>query len=104
MRRNQRARLHGAMAEAVALSGYGQAPEQATSNATGFDVHLVKPVDMQRLLAQVGDGAIVVLHDGDRGRDDAGERAYEASLAPLLIAALRAQGYQFVTLDQLVAN
>ena len=30
------------------------------------------------LLAQVGDGAIVVLHDGDQGRDDGGERAYEA--------------------------
>jgi chitooligosaccharide deacetylase len=57
----------------------------------------------RRLLAQVGDGAIVVLHDGDRGRDDAGERAYEASLAPLVIAALRAKGYRFVTLDQLVA-
>jgi peptidoglycan/xylan/chitin deacetylase (PgdA/CDA1 family) len=56
----------------------------------------------RRLLAQVGDGAIVVLHDGDQGRDDGGERAYEASLAPLVIAALRAQGYRFVTLDGLV--
>jgi peptidoglycan/xylan/chitin deacetylase (PgdA/CDA1 family) len=56
----------------------------------------------RRLLAQVGDGAIIVLHDGDQGRDDDGERAYEASLAPLVIAALRARGYRFVTLDQLV--
>jgi len=45
-----------------------------------------------------------VLHDGDQGRDDAGERAYEASLAPLVIDALRAQGYRFVTLDELVAS
>ena len=56
----------------------------------------------RRLLAQVGDGAIIVLHDGDQGRGDDGERAYEASLAPLVIAALRARGYRFVTLDQLV--
>ena len=33
-----------------------------------------------------------VLHDGDQGRDDAGERAYEAALAPRVIAALRARG------------
>lgn len=55
----------------------------------------------QRLLDQVRDGAIVVLHDGDQGRDDGGERVYEASLAPLVIAALRARGYRFVTLDEL---
>jgi peptidoglycan/xylan/chitin deacetylase (PgdA/CDA1 family) len=56
------------------------------------------------LLAQAGDGAIVVLHDGDQGRDDAGERAYEASLAPRVIAALRARGFGFVTLDRLAAR
>jgi peptidoglycan/xylan/chitin deacetylase (PgdA/CDA1 family) len=55
----------------------------------------------EKLLAQVGDGAIVVLHDGDQGRGDAGARAYEAALTPRVIAALRARGYRFVTLDQL---
>jgi peptidoglycan/xylan/chitin deacetylase (PgdA/CDA1 family) len=55
----------------------------------------------RKLLAQVGDGAIVVLHDGDQGRGDAGARAYEAALTPRVIAALRARGYRFVTLDQL---
>jgi peptidoglycan/xylan/chitin deacetylase (PgdA/CDA1 family) len=64
--------------------------------------HAAPDVLARRLIAQVGDGAIVVLHDGDQGRDDGGERAYEASLAPLVIAALRARGYRFVTLDQLV--
>ncbi len=54
-----------------------------------------------KLLAQVGDGAIVVLHDGDQGRGVAGARAYEAALTPRVIAALRARGYRFVTLDQL---
>ncbi len=57
-----------------------------------------------KLLAQVGDGAIVVLHDGDQGRDDDGERAYEARLAPRVIAALRARGYRFVTVDQLAGS
>jgi peptidoglycan/xylan/chitin deacetylase (PgdA/CDA1 family) len=55
----------------------------------------------ERLLRQVGDGAIVVLHDGDQGRGDGG-RAYEARLAPRIIAALRARGYRFVTLDRLL--
>ena len=55
----------------------------------------------ERLLRQVGDGAIVVLHDGDRGRGEGG-RAYEARLAPRIIAALRARGYRFVTLDRLL--
>jgi len=59
---------------------------------------------VRTLLGQVRDGAIVVLHDGDQGRGDAGERAYEAALAPRVVAALRAQGYGFVTVDQLVAR
>ncbi len=64
--------------------------------------HAAPDALVRRLLAQVGDGAIVVLHDGDQGRDDGGERAYEASLTPLVIAALRARGYRFVKLDELV--
>lgn len=55
----------------------------------------------EKLLRQVDDGAILVLHDGDQGRGDAGERSYEAALTPRVIAALRARGYRFVTLDQL---
>lgn len=55
------------------------------------------------LVRQVGDGAIVVLHDGDQGRGDDGERAREAEIAPAVIAALRARGYRFVRLDALLA-
>jgi peptidoglycan/xylan/chitin deacetylase (PgdA/CDA1 family) len=58
----------------------------------------------EKLLRQVGDGAIVVLHDGDQGLGDAGARAYEAALTPRVIGALRARGYRFVTLDQLFAR
>jgi len=57
---------------------------------------------LQTLLAQVGDGAIIVLHDGDLGRDDAGGRTYEAALAAPLIEALQARGYAFVTVAQLI--
>jgi peptidoglycan/xylan/chitin deacetylase (PgdA/CDA1 family) len=53
------------------------------------------------LVRHVGAGAIVVLHDGDQGRGDGGERAREADLAPGVIAALRARGYRFVRLDAL---
>lgn len=59
---------------------------------------------VRRLLRGMRDGAIVVLHDGDQGRDDRGERAYEAALAPRVIAALRTRGYGFVTLDRLIRD
>ncbi|NUS39302.1 MAG: response regulator, partial [Lysobacter sp.] len=44
----------------VALSGYGQAADLDASFAAGFDAHLVKPVDIERLLG--------VLHDLDAVR------------------------------------
>jgi CheY-like chemotaxis protein len=34
----------------VALTGYGQATDREQSRAAGFDEHLVKPVDLDRLL------------------------------------------------------
>jgi PAS domain S-box-containing protein len=34
----------------IALSGYGQASDRARSQAAGFDGHLVKPVELRRLL------------------------------------------------------
>ncbi len=56
---------------------------------------------LRALVAQVQDGAIIVLHDGDLGRDDDGGRTYEAALAGPLIDALRARGYAFVTVAEL---
>jgi len=35
----------------IALTGYGQAADRAASRAAGFDEHLVKPVDVDNLLA-----------------------------------------------------
>ena len=37
----------------VALSGYGQQEDKARSMDAGFDVHLVKPADLDSILAAV---------------------------------------------------
>jgi peptidoglycan-N-acetylglucosamine deacetylase len=58
----------------------------------------------QELASRVRDGDIVLLHDGDRGRGDAGELAFQAETAPYLISALRARGDRFVTVAQLFAR
>ncbi len=40
----------------IALTGYGQAHDRQRSRAAGFDEHLVKPVDVQRLLEALDAG------------------------------------------------
>lgn len=47
--RKLRADLAHASAILIALTGYGQAHDQVLSKAAGFDHHLVKPVDVERL-------------------------------------------------------
>jgi CheY-like chemotaxis protein len=37
----------------IALTGYGQAQDQARSAAAGFAAHLVKPIDVRRLLESI---------------------------------------------------
>ncbi len=37
----------------LALTGYGQPTDAAQTKRAGFDIHLVKPVDVQRLLAHI---------------------------------------------------
>jgi two-component system, sensor histidine kinase len=37
----------------IALSGWGQASDRARSQAAGFSLHLVKPVDFQRIEAVI---------------------------------------------------
>jgi CheY-like chemotaxis protein len=46
-----RRRLEGAPLRLVAFTGYGGAEDIAKAHAAGFDAHLVKPVDIDRLLA-----------------------------------------------------
>jgi PAS domain S-box-containing protein len=38
----------------LALTGYGQPADTARTRDAGFDVHLVKPIEIQRLLAHLG--------------------------------------------------
>jgi PAS domain S-box-containing protein len=45
--------MKGATPRLIALSGYGQAGDQQRSQLAGFDRHLVKPVDLRRLLASI---------------------------------------------------
>jgi PAS domain S-box-containing protein len=46
-------RSHGHDLPAIALSGYGQEHDVQQSRAAGFQVHLVKPIDPERLLETV---------------------------------------------------
>jgi CheY-like chemotaxis protein len=39
----------------IALSGYGQPNDRARSQSAGFDRHLVKPVEMRRLLQTIAE-------------------------------------------------
>jgi AmiR/NasT family two-component response regulator len=38
----------------IAFTGYGGADDIARATVAGFDAHLVKPVDIERLLAVLG--------------------------------------------------
>ena len=42
----------------IALTGYGLADDQRRVLEAGFDLHLVKPVDIADLLAAIGDGSV----------------------------------------------
>ena len=48
-----RERLPAEECRLIALTGYGQANDRARSRAAGFAVHLVKPVELDSLVAAV---------------------------------------------------
>jgi PAS domain S-box-containing protein len=48
-----RAELQDSAPRLIALTGYGQADDLARSRSAGFDIHLVKPVDVKRLLDSI---------------------------------------------------
>ena len=54
----------------------------------------------KRVLKYVGDGSIIVLHDGNRGLP--GDRQNSVAATKLIVAALQKQGYHFVTVPQLL--
>jgi len=49
-----RRRLAGKPMRLIAFTGYGGADDIARAAAAGFDAHLVKPVEIDRLLAALG--------------------------------------------------
>jgi len=49
-----RRRLGGQPMRLVAFTGYGGPDDVARARAAGFDAHLVKPVDIESLLAALG--------------------------------------------------
>ena len=53
-----------------------------------------------RVLRYVKDGAIIVLHDGNRGKP--GDRKATVEATELIVQALLAQGYRFVTVPELM--
>jgi len=55
--RQLRARPETADAMLVAVTGYGQEADRARTREAGFDHHLVKPIDLDRLQAVLGDYA-----------------------------------------------
>lgn len=55
-----------------------------------------------RVLAEAHPGAIVCLHDGDR-KDPANERAATVAALPEIVAGLRHDGYDLVTVSELLA-
>ena len=49
-----RRRLDGRPMRLIAFTGYGGSDDIARATAAGFDAHLVKPVEIDRLLAVLG--------------------------------------------------
>lgn len=65
----------------------------------------------QRILANVSDGAIIVLHDGNRGQlcgpkhlpSHVCDRSSDIEATRLIVDNLKAQGYRFVTIPELIS-
>jgi len=53
--RQVRQTAHGRTMFLMALTGYGQPEDRRRAEAAGFDLHLVKPVDPDRLSAIISD-------------------------------------------------
>jgi CheY-like chemotaxis protein len=57
--RRLRERMDGTTLRLVALTGYGQSEDRARTRASGFDDHLVKPVELPALERALGGTAFV---------------------------------------------
>lgn len=74
----------------------------------GFDWEVTDPQRIaDNVLADIEPGAIVLLHDGDGDSDDPrtqNSRAPTVAATALIIEALKAQGYRFATVGELMAR
>jgi len=57
----------------------------------------------ERVVRQVHNGAIILMHDGD-GLNHGGDRSQSVTATELVIQRLQQQGYRFVTIDELLAS
>jgi peptidoglycan/xylan/chitin deacetylase (PgdA/CDA1 family) len=55
-----------------------------------------------QVLAEVEPGAVVLLHDGQRETNDASPRSSTLAALPPLLERLRAEGYEFATVSELL--
>jgi peptidoglycan/xylan/chitin deacetylase (PgdA/CDA1 family) len=58
---------------------------------------------VEQVLAEVEPGAIVLLHDGQRDKNDGNPRASTLAALPTLLERLAADGYAFATVSELLA-
>ena len=65
--------------------------------------HVEAPEIARRVLANVRDGAIVVLHDGDRGKLSASDRSADVEATRLIVRGFRARGLRLVTIPEMLA-
>lgn len=49
----RRLRARGSLPRLIALTGYGQERDKLESSSAGFEQHIVKPVDLERLSASI---------------------------------------------------
>jgi peptidoglycan-N-acetylglucosamine deacetylase len=74
-------------------------------SAQSFDWQDPRPEEIvAQALAEVEPGAIVLLHDGQRESNDDAPRSNTRAALPALLAALRADGYELVTVSELLAG
>ncbi len=68
------------------------------------------PVIAKRILRYVGDGSIIVLHDGNRGRlcgpkhlnPHICDRTQDIAATKIIVGTLKREGYRFVTVPELI--
>lgn len=76
-----------------------------TWSVSAKDPHSPAPeVIAQRVVSKTRPGAIILLHDGVAGSPPSTDRSNTVKALPLVLTELRARGYTFVTVSELLAH